>query len=252
LYDIPVTVYPFSELSASMAEYPPFLTNEETMRVYIALPLPDAFKAELSQRLLPLRKENSQYHWVDDAEDLHITISFPGEVDAHIIPFVLNVVRESVAGFGPIRTSAPGLFLCAFWRGRRGQSPAPSRSNWLFGRGEKNLSKWGGVDCVALKFKDGIEEMAVLADSINVVLLRTGKETGYMFREKVRQPFIPYVVLVRRGRPRNTIVLRHKGKYFHDMTLNPPLECVLDKVAVYISGKQSSGEVWTTQKLFRL
>jgi 2'-5' RNA ligase len=236
-----------------MAALPPFfLTKEETMRVYVALPLPDTFKAELRRRLLPLRKENPQYHWVDDAEDLHITISFPGELDEHGTQFVLNAVRESVAGFGPIRVSSPGLFLCAFWRDRIGQSLDPSRSLWLFGSSQKNPSRWGGVDCVALKFKDGVEEMAALADNIDTALMRRGKETDFSIQEKVRRPFIPYVVLVRRGRPRNTIVLYRKGKYYKDMTLNPPLECVLDKATVYISGKRSSGDVWTTQKEFPL
>jgi 2'-5' RNA ligase len=222
------------------------------MRVYVALPLPEAFKTELRKRLLPLRKENSRYHWVDDAEDIHITINFPGELDIQGMPFVLNAVRKSAVGFGPISASAPGLFLCAFEREWRGLSPASSRSNWLFGCSQKNHSRWGGVDCIALKFKDGIEEMTTLADSIDAALMRTSNETGYMLREKVRRPFIPRVVLVRRGRPRNTIVLRRKGKYLEDMTLNPPLECTLDKVAVYMSDKMSSGDVWTAQEVFRL
>jgi 2'-5' RNA ligase len=223
------------------------------MRVYVALPLPETFKTELRKRLLPLRKENSQYHWVDDAKDLHITINFPGEVDAHNMPFVLDAVRESTADFGPIKLSAPGLFLCAFWREWSGESPDSSSSYWLFGRRQKIHSRWGGVDCIALKFKDGIEEMRLLANSIGIALIHSArKENGFKFCEKVRRPFIPYVVLVRRGRPRNTIVLRRKGEYFQDMSFNPPLECVLDKTAVYMSDKQSSGDVWTAQEAFRL
>jgi 2'-5' RNA ligase len=216
------------------------------MRVYVALPLPETFKAELRQWLLPLRKENPQYHWVDDAEDLHITISFPGELDTLGTHFALNVVKESAAGFGPIRVSVPGFFLCAFYRDRLGQAQDISRSRWLFGR--RSSSKWGGVDNIALKFKEGIEEMTALADSIDAGL----KETGYMFHDKIRRPFTPYVVVVRRGRPRNPIGLHRKGKYFHDMSLNPPMECVLDKVAVYISDKRPSGDVWTAQKVFKL
>jgi 2'-5' RNA ligase len=183
---------------------------------------------------------------VDDAEDLHITISFPGEVDVRGTGFVLNVVRDSAAGFGPIRTNASGLFLCAFHRSFK--SPVSARSRWLFGCGRKNHSRWGGVDCIALQFKDGIEEMTALADSIDAALMQ---RAGYMFHEKIKRPFIPYIVVVRRGRPRNRIGLGHKGKYLRDMTLNPPLECVLDKAAVYISDKQSSG-VWTTRKVFCL
>jgi 2'-5' RNA ligase len=222
------------------------------MRVYIALPLPDAFKAELSRQLLPLRKANSQYQWVDQAEDLHIPINFPGEVDAHSTPFILNAVRESAAAFGPIRISAPGLYLCAFWRERKGQSSDPSNSRWLFGHSQKNRSRWGGVDCIALQFKKGIEEMTALADSIDTGLMRAGKTTGFMFREKIKRPFIPYIVLVRRGRPRNTIVLRCTGKYLPGICFNPPLECVIDKVGVYMSDKMASGDVWTAQKEFRL
>jgi 2'-5' RNA ligase len=190
------------------------------MRVYVALPLPGTFKAELRRRLLPFRKENPSYRWVDDAEDLHITINFPGEMEVYGTQFVLDAVRQSAAGFGPIRTSAAAFFLCAY-------------------------------HCTAIKFRDGVEEMTALADSIDAALTRIGNKTGYMFREKIERPFTPYIVVVRRGRPRNTIVLHRKGKDLKE-TLNPPLECVLDKVAVYMSDKISSGNVRTVQKVFRL
>jgi 2'-5' RNA ligase len=186
---------------------------------------------------------------VDDT-DLHITIAFPGELDALCTHYVQNVVRESVEDFGPIKASAVGFFLCAFHESAN--SPVSPRSDWLFGSGRNNRSRWGGVDCIALKFKDGVKEMTALADSIDTRLMRIGKTIGYIFRERIKRPFIPYVVLVRRGRPRNPVGLRPKGKYSQAMTFNPPLECVLDKVAVYISEKQSSGNVWTAQKVFRL
>jgi hypothetical protein len=96
--------------------------------------------------------------------------------------------------------------------------------------------------------------MTALADSIDTALMRTGKETDYMIHERIQRPFIPYVVIVRRGRPRNPVALYNKGKLFHNinMMFNPPLECVLDKVTVYMSDKMSSGDVWTAQKVFRL
>jgi hypothetical protein len=163
---------------------------------------------------------------------------------------VQNVVKESIADFGPIRISVPGLFLCAFNQSRDGPPSVSSRTQWLFGSRQRN--KCSGVDCIALKFKDGIEEMTALADNIDARLMRVGKKIGYIFHERIKRPFIPYVVVVRRGRPRFPVGLHSKGKYFKDMTINPPLECVLDKVAVYISDKQSSGDVWTAQKVFRL
>jgi 2'-5' RNA ligase len=221
------------------------------MRVYVALPLPETFKAELSRWFLPLRKENSQFHWVDDT-DLHITIAFPGELDARCTHYVQNVVKESVGDFGPVRASVSGLFLCAFRRERRGQFPISSKTLWLFGNGWNGRSKSGGVDCIALKFKDGVEEITALADSIDARLTRVGKKIGYIFHERIKRPFIPYVVVVRRGRPRTPVALDSKGKYFQDMTFNPPMECVLGKVAVYISAKKSSGDVWTAQKVFGL
>jgi hypothetical protein len=88
--------------------------------------------------------------------------------------------------------------------------------------------------------------MAALADSIDAMLMRIGEATGNTFHEKIKRPFIPYVVVVRRGRPRNPV-----GMY-NDLLLDPPLECVLDKVAVYMSEKRPSGKVWTAQKVFRL
>jgi 2'-5' RNA ligase len=236
------------------------------MRVYVALPLPEIFKTELKQRLLPLRKENHEYHWVNDAEDLHIMIAnpilfksnmnevhaVPGELDACGAYYVQKAVKEGVADFRPIRIRSPGLFLCFFYQDRIGQYPVSSKSRYLFGCRQKDGSRWGGVDCAALKFMDGVKEMAALADNIDSALMSIGKATGNTFHERIKRPFIPYVVVVRRGRPRNPIVLQSKGRYFRDMTLNPPIECVLDKVTVYMSDKQSSGNIWTVQKTFRL
>jgi 2'-5' RNA ligase len=111
-----------------MVACPPFFTNEKIMRVYVALPLPETFKTELRQRLRPLRKENHEYHWVDDADDLHITIAnpvlfesnmnevhaVPGELDAQGALYVQKAVKKCAAGFGPIKISSPGLFFVSF------------------------------------------------------------------------------------------------------------------------------------------
>jgi hypothetical protein len=99
---------------------------------------------------------------------------------------------------------------------------------------------------------DGVKEMAALADNIDTTFMRIGRETGNTFHEKIKRPFIPYVVVARRGHPRNPVAFYSKGKFTADLSINPLIECVLDKVTVYMSDKQSSGNIWTAQKTFRL
>jgi 2'-5' RNA ligase len=204
----------------------------KTVQIKVALPLPTAFQESLREALYPIRKENSEYRWLLD-NDLYITICFFREAGDMYTHYVQDAVGNCAAGFGPIKVNSPGLFR-----------------NWRANK--RYRSKWSGLFGICLRFSEGKSRLTKLADMIDDNLNRLSAVSGYTFRDRVERPFVPYVLLVHRGRPRNPVVLKKNSQFWADLKFARPIEGELTEAAAYMSIIDATGTVLKAAKVFKL
>ncbi len=81
-------------------------SRSETLRTFIALPLPDEWVRQLSDTIAELsRALPSDVRWVSPT-GVHLTLKFLGATDSRIVPAILDAVAENFAG-----ASCPTLSL---------------------------------------------------------------------------------------------------------------------------------------------
>jgi len=205
------------------------------MRVYVALPLPETFRAEMSVRLYALKKENSKYHWLDDHE-FHVTTNFYGDLDAKGVRLVHSAVKLAAAGFGAFTMSVGSIGI-----------------NWDLMNRSRHIHNTRVAAAWAALFVDkGKEEITALADKIDATLMEISKNASFSFRERIRRPFTPYITILRMGRPRETVQIRANGKLIGRRWFRPAPECLVREAAVYAAGKMPPGVTLSTRTLVSL
>ena len=83
----------------------------ETLRLFIALPLPDAVRDLIADVQSRLRPHNWPVKWVDPSL-AHITVKFLGETDSLLVPAIEGHLNQVSSAFQPIplSTTACGAF----------------------------------------------------------------------------------------------------------------------------------------------
>lgn len=81
------------------------------MRLFFAIPLPAALRAELAAFQAEARQAGLRASW-PDPRGLHLTLAFLGEQDADRVPALLAVAEKALAGHGafPLATDRLGGF----------------------------------------------------------------------------------------------------------------------------------------------
>ncbi|WP_248930308.1 RNA 2',3'-cyclic phosphodiesterase [Paenibacillus hamazuiensis] len=101
----------------------------ETIRLFIAVPLPDPVKRELEKRCLTLRQELPFQKWVHP-DDMHITLQFLGETPSGKADRIREELGRLAAETEPMRLAIEGLGTFGkpsapsiLWAGVRGDVP---------------------------------------------------------------------------------------------------------------------------------
>lgn len=81
------------------------------MRLFVALPIPDALRAEAIEVVDDLRQRFDGLRW-PRPEGWHVTLAFLGEVEPERVAEVAGVLDRVAAGVDPfeLRSAAPGRF----------------------------------------------------------------------------------------------------------------------------------------------
>jgi 2'-5' RNA ligase len=202
--------------------HPLFNNGGGIMRINIALPLPRPFKYELDKRTGPLRKtlfkSSPHYRWLDK-EEWRVTLGFFGKTeDVTDVERVCMAIEQEVFGFG----------LIAGVTGKFETFP-------------KDCGYYGLRNTVGLTFEKGSDRMAELSGRI------AGTMNGLLPNKYTRFKD-PYITLVRKERRRRPCLPVGPVKKLE----LEPLECIFDKVVIYISDKRISGGAYVLQRPARL
>lgn len=138
------------------------------MRLFIALPVPENVRREVTRRSDPLRRELPQARWVDP-DTMHLTLVFLGETDSELLPALDDAMRPAFAAFQPfqLRLTGGGTF----------PNPQPG------GRARPARVAWVGID--------GGTELPALREHV-VAAARTAVDY-----EPEPRPFHPHLTLAR-------------------------------------------------------
>lgn len=98
------------------------IERTETVRLFVAVPLPDTLKAEIGAAMSGLKQRLSFRKWVHP-DDLHITLKFIGEAPPSAIGAIETALERVAARSTPFPLALAGI-------GTFGAGPAP-RVLWL-------------------------------------------------------------------------------------------------------------------------
>ncbi|MCS7206447.1 MAG: RNA 2',3'-cyclic phosphodiesterase [Dehalococcoidia bacterium] len=83
----------------------------ETLRLFVALELPEAVQQALASVWTPLRRTERMVKWVDP-EGIHVTLKFLGDVPVERLPMLTEQLSRAAQACGPLafRVSRVGAF----------------------------------------------------------------------------------------------------------------------------------------------
>jgi RNA 2',3'-cyclic 3'-phosphodiesterase len=86
------------------------MTDSQRLRLFIALAIPEAVKAELEQAQADLRRglPGPNVRWTR-REQFHLTLKFLGDVEAARVESLGEALRGACQGFAPLRLRAEGV-----------------------------------------------------------------------------------------------------------------------------------------------
>lgn len=100
------------------------------MRLFIAIPLPEAVRAQLRRQQDGLKPRREAIAWTKD-EQLHLTLRFIGETEKHLVEPVADLLDRLAERHAPLalRLGPPGFFggersPRVLWTGLEGDLPA--------------------------------------------------------------------------------------------------------------------------------
>ena len=142
------------------------------MRIFVALVLPEPFKAELIAITALLRTSQYPLRWTP-AKNLHLTLAFLGELDETGTTLAIESTRRATRRHIPFSLSF--LKLVAY----------PRR---------------GATRILAAAFSKGDREAASRASELENELDTIGRGAGFRFREREAKPYAAHVTLARSAR----------------------------------------------------
>ncbi|MDR2444546.1 MAG: RNA 2',3'-cyclic phosphodiesterase [Spirochaetaceae bacterium] len=186
------------------------------MRVFVALTLPDEFKAALAAKTETLRRKHPDFRWTPD-RNLHITLAFLGEVERTGLHFLTGIVEDIASGTNRISLSGSRLFTL----------PQKKPANVL-----------------VLGFDRGREKIAYLAERIEAGLELLAADGRYSFRPREKRPFTSHLTIARKGR---------KPVMLSPLELIPvQIEAMAETVTVFESELLREGAEYKALAEFRL
>ncbi|MCX5715275.1 MAG: RNA 2',3'-cyclic phosphodiesterase [Candidatus Omnitrophica bacterium] len=78
------------------------------MRTFIAIPLSNEIKQELSKIQSEFKQTNADVKWVEP-ENIHLTLKFLGEVTEEFLPKVKDALTKAISGFKSFEISISGI-----------------------------------------------------------------------------------------------------------------------------------------------
>jgi 2'-5' RNA ligase len=139
--------------------------NQDTLRLFVALDLPDSVRTAIVAATSPLRVALPDLRWTA-AENLHCTLVFLGDVDPDAVPVLEDRLAAAASSVEPFEAQVGGF----------GRFPV---------RGAARVV-WAGLD-------DALATMSVLAGAV-------GRHTADLVATKDR-PFAAHVTVARARRP---------------------------------------------------
>jgi len=192
-------------------------SHQATIRVFIAVKLPDHVIRRLSETQQDLKNRGLRIKWTRP-ENIHLTLKFLGDIHPDAVGPVCHVIEASVKEFGPIKLCARGV----------GVFPTIRRTRVL----------WAGIS-------GQLDLLEKLHKAIDAGLDCLG------FAKDERR-FTGHLTLGRfKGHPASEqmIVLVDMMKTYADMVSD---EFLVDAVHVYKSDLKPSGSIYTNLSSIRL
>lgn len=141
----------------------------ERLRVFIAIQLPDAVRAQVARLQEKLKEADADVKWVEP-QNIHLTLKFMGEVDPDKIETLYGGLSEAIGEQGKFPISLAGI----------GAFPSMRRVQVV----------WIGVF-------SGAEEASGLAERVEASLVKRGFEAE-------KKKFVPHLTIGRVRSFRNT------------------------------------------------
>jgi len=191
----------------------------ETIRAFIAIPLPDSLleKLAVTRRRLERRAPHRSVRWVRP-EGIHLTLKFLGDTPKHKLP-------EIERALAVVARNAPG---CTFTVGELGCFPRPRRPRVI----------WVGV-------QEPTGRMAALQKAIEEAM-------GGLGFEPERRGFHPHLTLGRVRRKRSRSDLAQVSEAITSVTVDRLAEVPADRFALIRSVLKPTGAEYTTLREFNL
>ncbi|HCA80029.1 MAG TPA: RNA 2',3'-cyclic phosphodiesterase [Bacteroidetes bacterium] len=80
----------------------------DTVRTFIALPLPSELKEKIARTQSELREAGGDVKW-DAPDKFHITLKFLGDAEPPVIPKLAESLQKSIGGLGAFEVSYEGV-----------------------------------------------------------------------------------------------------------------------------------------------
>ena len=189
-------------------------TKKETVRTFIALPLPDNLIAALQtlQRQLRSQLENSAVGWILP-DQMHVTLKFLGKVSSAAIPDLVLALERASAGRKPFLLNVAGV--------------------GCFPDGRKPRIIWAGIQ----------GEVESLLDWQR----RLDQETSPFSEKNEDRPFHAHVTIGRVKRQHESAT-RHLGKIIQAESAEPLGDWMVQQVDLMSSEPSSQGSCYTKLK----
>jgi 2'-5' RNA ligase len=149
------------------------------VRVFIAVPLSQAFKQALSDACATLRGSRPGLRWTRP-EGMHVTLAFLGDIGERGLQGAIMASR------GAVQAAAVAGMGAGFMLSARGLVTFPPQ---------------GQAAVIAAGIGDGATQTILMAEYVERELERIGAESGVPFRPRERRPFLPHITLARANRP---------------------------------------------------
>jgi len=195
------------------------MSNVETIRAFVALPLSEEMHQQLDrvQRRLQRDISHRAVKWVSP-EKIHLTLFFLGDIFASRVDAIKEALAVVARNVPPIQADIQEL----------GVFPNPSRARVL----------WVGMH-------DPEEHLALLALAVNEAL----EQLGY---EPDRRPFKPHLTLGRVRRKASRSEARRIGELMTRMEIGALGRETLGELVLFRSDLKPTGAVYTRLGTFKL
>jgi 2'-5' RNA ligase len=186
----------------------------DTIRVFLAVKVPEEFKEKIQEVQKQLKMQNADVGWVGP-ENFHYNLKFFGYVTEPEIKKIESAVKRVVAGHHPFKLEIEGI----------GTFPTPTAPRVI----------WLGT-------KKGTAEITALANDLDKEFSKEGFESE-------NRPFTAHLTLGRVKSTQNKQKLVEKVKDLKAMKIG---EFNIEEITLFQSQLQREGPIYTELMKFRL